>query len=175
MSSSKIHAARPVRPMVPPLPVFEALDQTHQRVLQTLERLASLLDHLDAKGVDDGARQIAREICQFFDDTARAHHMAEEQAVFPSLLSSGDAELVQHVQRLQQDHGWLEEDWIELAPHLKAVAEGFNWYDPDVLRSAIPIFSELYRDHIALEETIVYPASRLRQSAPARADRKQGK
>jgi hemerythrin-like domain-containing protein len=84
--------------------------------------------------------------------------------VFPPLLGSPDADLVQHVMRLQQDHGWIEEDWLELAPQLQAIAEGHNGYDIDFMRAAVPVFTELYRDHIALEETIVYPASRRQQS-----------
>jgi hemerythrin-like domain-containing protein len=84
--------------------------------------------------------------------------------VFPSLLASADAEMVQHVHRLQQDHGWLEEDWLELQPQLRAVVEGYNWYDLDFLRAAVPVFTDLYRDHIALEENIVYPESRRRQA-----------
>ena len=160
MSSSK---SRPARPAAPPLPSFESLDRTHHQVMQTLGQLVQLIEYLDATGIDDRARLLAKEICAFFDGTAREHHAAEEQLVFPSLLTSGDAELIQHVQRLQQDHGWLEEDWLELGPHLEAIAEGQNWYDLDVMRSAIPVFTNLYRDHIALEETIVYPASRSRQ------------
>jgi hemerythrin-like domain-containing protein len=120
--------------------------------------------HLDSSGLDDDARRLAAEVCTFFDGAARSHHATEERIVFPALLASGDADLIHHVKRLQQDHGWLEEDWLELEPQLKAVAEGYNWYDPDVLRSAIPIFSELYREHIALEETVVYPASRRRKA-----------
>ena len=175
MSSSKTRPARPARPATPRLPSFEALDQTHREVMRTLGEMARLLDQLEAQGADDGARQLATQICEFFDGTARAHHAAEEQLVFPSLLTSGDAELVAHVHRLQQDHGWLEEDWLEIGPHVRAVAEGYNWYDMDMLRSALPVFAELYSDHIALEETIVYPASRSRQPAPARSARKRTK
>jgi hemerythrin-like domain-containing protein len=140
------------------------LDATHREVMRTLERLQELVDELDAQGVNEHTRAIAAGICEFFDGSARAHHAAEEQVVFPNLLSSGDATLVQHVLRLQQDHGWLEEDWLELQPQLRAVVEGFAWYDPDFLRAAIPVFTELYRDHIALEETIVYPESRRRKA-----------
>ena len=159
MPSTKI---RPARPAVPPLPTFDALDRTHHDVMSTLAELATLVERLDRHGVDGIGRALARRICTFFDSTAQAHHAAEERIVFPSLLASGDAELVQHVLRLQQDHGWLEEDWLELSPHLRAVAEGYNWYDLDVLRAGIPIFTELYRDHIALEESIVYPEARRR-------------
>jgi hemerythrin-like domain-containing protein len=154
---------RPARAAVPPLPSFDQLDDTHRRVMQTLAQLTLLLDEIERPGGDGAARQLAGEICDFFDDTARAHHAAEEQLVFPTLLASGDAELVQHVRRLQQDHGWLEEDWLELAPQLRAVAENQNWVDIDFLRAATLTFTELYREHIALEETVVYPASRRRQ------------
>jgi hemerythrin-like domain-containing protein len=152
--------ARPARSRAPTLPDFESLDATHRQMMLTLERLRTLVEQIDAEGLSDGARVSAAGICQFFDGSARAHHAAEEQTVFAGLLSSDDAVLVQHVQRLQQDHGWLEEDWLELEPQLRAVAEGFAWYDIDFLRAAIPVFTELYRDHIALEEDVVYPASR---------------
>lgn len=169
MSSPKTRIARPVRAAAPPLPSFESLDQTHHEMLQMLAQMHLLVEKLEVRGADEGVRKLARDVCRFFDDTARPHHAAEEQLIFPSLLGSGDAELVQHVERLQQDHGWLEEDWLELSPHLQAVAEGQNWYDLDLLRAAIPIFSELYHDHIALEETIVYPESRRRQSGSKRS------
>jgi hemerythrin-like domain-containing protein len=153
------------------MPSFDALDATHRQVMQTLEALARLPALLDANGMDADTRKLAAEVCAFFDGTSRSHHVAEEQVVFPSLLASGDTELVQHVRRLQQDHGWLEEDWLELGPQVRAVAEGYNWYDVDVLRYAIPVFTELYRDHIALEESVVYPASRERQTPAARTSR----
>ena len=151
---------RPARPAAPALPSFESLDKTHRQVMEMLGQLTRLVDQAEANSIDDRARLLATEICQFFDDTARAHHAAEEQLVFPRLLTGDDAELVQHVRRLQQDHGWLEEDWLELGPHVRAIGEGQGWYDLDVLRSSVPVFTELYREHIALEETIVYPASR---------------
>ena len=167
MSTAKTRPARPprpVRPALPTMPMFDALDATHRQVMLALERLKLLVEQLDAQGVTPSTRSTAADICQFFDESARAHHAAEEQFVFPSLLSSGDATLVKHVQRLQQDHGWLEEDWIELQPQLRAVAEGYAWYEPDYLRAAIPVFTELYREHIALEENIVYPESRRRKA-----------
>ena len=167
MSATKPRPSLPMRPArtaVPPLPTFEMLDATHREVMRTLERLQEWVQQLDTQGIDDSTRATAEEICRFFDGSARAHHAAEEQHVFPSLLASGDAVMVQHVRRLQQDHGWLEEDWLELQPQLRAVVEGYNWYDPDFLRAAVPVFTELYRDHISLEENIVYPERRRRQA-----------
>jgi hemerythrin-like domain-containing protein len=76
-------------------------------------------------------------------------------------------ELTQHVLRLQQDHGWLEEDWLELAPHLQAVAEGYSWYELDTLRHSVGVFTALYHDHIALEESLIYPEAKRRLDAEA--------
>lgn len=163
MSSAKPRAPRPARPArapAPSLPPFEALDKTHHEVLLMMERLDQLMAQLEEHGMTGETRALADTICTFFDNTARSHHAAEEEFVFPKLLRSADATLVQHVLRLQQDHGWLEEDWLELQPQLEAIARGYNWYDPDFLRTAIPVFAELYREHIALEESTVYPASR---------------
>jgi len=160
VAAKSTRPARPARPAVPPLPGFESLDRAHREVLKVLDDFERLLSHVDENGPDALARESAKHIQLFFGGPARQHHAEEEARVFPGLLASGDAELIQHVQRLQQDHGWLEEDWIELSTQIEAIANGYNWYDLNTLRHALPVFTELYREHIALEESVVYPAAR---------------
>lgn len=156
---------RPSRPAPPPMPPFEALDETHARVVEVLKQFDQLVAHLDDNGADEVARASAAAIMGFFADHARQHHADEERYVFPALLASDDAELVHHVKRLQQDHGWLEEDWLTLAPQLEAIAQGFNWYDVGLLKAALPIFTALYHDHIALEESLIYPEAKRRAAS----------
>lgn len=166
MSAQPVRNARPPRPArdpAPPLPAMDALDQTHHRMLEALKDLGHLLDQLELDGISPEARDSARKICSFFDDHARQHHAAEEAHVFPALLRDADAALAQHIQRLQQDHGWLEEDWIELEPQLKAVSEGYSWYNLDELRAGVNVFTALSHDHIALEESLIYPLARKRE------------
>ena len=62
--------------------------------------------------------------------------------------------------RLQQDHDWLEEDWRELSPHIAAVANGQIGYDLDLLRDGAATFTALSHDHMALEESCIYPQAR---------------
>ncbi len=163
------HATRPsfaARAGAPTrLPEFEALDQAHRAALAMLGSFQHLVQHLQSQGLDGHARQSAREILAFFNGPGRSHHADEEQHVFPGLLASSDVELVAQVRRLQQDHGWLEEDWRELEPHVRAVADGYNGFDLPLLTAALPVFEALYRDHIALEETRVYPAARRQKLA----------
>lgn len=175
MSQTATRKSRPTRSAAPDLPSFESLDRTHAQVLEVLKQFDRLLAHLDDNGADAVAQASAQEIHAFFAGAARQHHADEEQFVFPSLLTSNDAELVQHVRRLQQDHGWLEEDWLELAPQIEAIAKGYSWYDLSDLRHALPVFTELYHDHIALEESLIYPeAKRRQQVAQAAAASRQG-
>ncbi len=158
---------RATREAMPPPAGFEALDQTHREVVAVLVEFDRLLQHLDDNGADAVAQASAKRICTFFAGTARQHHEDEEKLVFPGLLLSSDPDLVQNVRRLQQDHGWLEEDWHELSPQIEAIAQGYSWYDVAHLRAALPVFTALYHEHIALEEGVVYPAAKRHQQALA--------
>ncbi|MBK7059128.1 MAG: hemerythrin domain-containing protein [Rubrivivax sp.] len=178
MTSASAHSegkARPSRSPAPSLPRFETLDRTHAQTLDMLAQFDRLLRHVDDNGPDAIARASAQAIHDFFGASARQHHAEEEQFVFPPLLDSDDAELVQHVRRLQQGHGWLEEDWLQLAPQIEAIANGYNWYDLTMLRNALPVFTALYHEHIGLEESLIYPEAKrhqqaLQQAAAARDD-----
>ena len=139
---------------------FKALDTCHQQIAAHLERLDALCARLSDQGVDPVAQAEARLIEAFFSSTSQAHHQEEELKVFPSLLSSTDEALVATVRMLQQDHGWIEEDWLAIAPQLRAIAAGYSWFDPDELRHAITVFLELCREHIQLEESIIYPEAK---------------
>ncbi len=147
---------------------FSVLDDCHQMTLAALDRLEALVAQIERREIDPTARTIAAEIVHHFSKTVREHHQDEERHIFPALASSTDGEVVQSVLRLQQDHDWLEEDWMELSPHLDAVAYGQSWYDVDVLREGVEIFAALSRDHIALEESLLYPQARARLGAGER-------
>jgi len=161
-------AARPPRPSrsaAPAMPEFETLDRTHRAAMEMLQAFDRLITQLGDEGLSDGASESAREILAFFSGPGRDHHAQEEKQVFPGLLASGDAELVHHVLRLQQDHGWLEEDWRELAPQIEAISRGYNWFELPMLRAALPVFTALYHEHIALEESLIYPAAKRQAQA----------
>jgi hemerythrin-like domain-containing protein len=152
---------------------FKALDLCHQQIHEHLNQLTDLLGQLEAHSDTPHCRLTAKNIEGFFSDTARDHHAEEERNVFPNLLLSDDAQLVQAVLTLKQDHGWIEQNWLELAPMLRAIASGEDWVDNAELIHHVEVFLTLCRDHIALEETLVYPQakSRLAQEMASRAAR----
>jgi hemerythrin-like domain-containing protein len=143
---------------VPASPAFETLLAQHQHIHEHLHLLAALAKQVEAQGVDAQVQQQAGAIEAFFSGTARQHHAQEEQTVFQPLLSCADGELSTAIRKLQQDHGWLEENWIELAPQLRALAAGNHWVDASELQHDLDVFLELYREHLTQEEMQVYPA-----------------
>jgi len=157
---------------VPTLPDgFDVLDVCHRHTLFALGKLAALVARLKGgRGPDPVARALAGEIVQFFSTTAREHHEDEERHLFPSLLSAGDPEIAQAVMRLKQDHHWLHIDWLELSPQLQAVANGQTGYDIAALAEGAQVFIALSHDHIALEESCVYPQARVRLRAGERRE-----
>ena len=149
---------------------FEPLDACHRETVRMLEELAMLAARVETIGVDTRSRETAAVIEHYFSTTLRQHHSDEETHVFPALASSGDPEIAQAVARLKQDHAWLRADWRVLSPLVQALAEGQSWVDLDVLRDGVEVFGTLARDHIALEESLIYPQARIRMLESSRRE-----
>jgi len=149
---------------------FDVLDECHRQTLFMLGRLAALVTRLGSVGPDSEAREMAADIVRHFSTTVRQHHADEERYVFPKLASLGEPEVTQAVLRLQCDHDWLEENWMELSPQLDAVACGLNWFDIDTLREAAQVFIALSHDHMALEESFIYPEAKARLQGRERSN-----
>jgi hemerythrin-like domain-containing protein len=143
--------------------MFAVLDECHRQTLAALDALEALVARLQGgDSADAQTRASAAGVDRHFSTTVRQHHDDEERHVFPKLALSAQPHIVEAVLRLQQDHDWLEEDWMEISPHVDAIASGQSWYDIDVLREGTAIFAALSRDHIALEESCLYPEVRSR-------------
>lgn len=147
-------------PVVPA--VFEFLDSTHREIHQRLQQLGSLVDAIENEGLNQATRAAVRRVLDYFNGEARQHHLDEEKHIFPSLLASQNTEIVQATEHLIQDHGWLEENWLQIGPSLEAAASGNLWFDTAELRHALEVFDALYLDHILIEESIAYPEAKKR-------------
>ena len=144
------------------LAVFEFLDSTHQDIQSQIKLLHALVDAIECSGLNQANRAQARRVLDYFNGEARQHHLDEEKHIFPALLASQNPEVVQATEHLIQDHGWLEENWIQIAPSLEAATGGNLWFDTMELRHALEVFEALYLDHIILEESIAYPEAKKR-------------
>jgi hemerythrin-like domain-containing protein len=141
-------------------PVLDRLESTHDQMFYWLDELKSLVDHMELQGWDTWARDHARSVIDFFSKTARQHHMDIDRQVLPLVAARGDADssIQTGIERMRQDHGWIDENWSELLAQLQPVAEGFGGYDLDTLRQVADVFDTLLREHIELEKSLLYPA-----------------
>lgn len=141
---------------------YDALDACHRKTIVLLQDLTSISQALEDDALDAVAKQRASAVDHFFSVTSPLHHEEEESTVFGPLLDSGDPDLVQAVLSLRQDHGWMERNWALLGPQLRAIAKGEGWIDPTEFERGVEVFQQLCVDHIALEESIIYPDSKAR-------------
>ena len=139
---------------------FAGLDDYHRQVRPHLDRLAALAGRVENAPLADPDCAEACAIEAFFSGSMREHHVVEETSVFPAMLASTDSELVTLVRTLMQDHGWIEQGWLEIAPQLRAVAQGHHWIDPAEFSHGAEVFLELCYGHAALEEAVVFPRAR---------------
>ncbi len=150
---------------------FAALDACHLQIQKYMEELQCMAGHMESRGLSESDRKLAGEIESFFSGTSREHHAQEEAQVFPALLATGSEEVKAAVRSLQQDHGFIEENWIEIGPQLRAIAHGNDWFLAEEFQHNVAVFLELLSGHIALEESMIYPESKA-QWAAAVAGRK---
>lgn len=139
---------------------FQALDACHQLILESMSALERMVRRMESQGLKESDRKLAGEIESFFSITSRDHHAQEEAEVFPPLLASGSEEIKAAIRTLQQDHGFIEENWIELGPQLRAISEGNDWFTSEEFLHNVTTFLELLKGHIALEESMIYPESK---------------
>lgn len=136
---------------------FEMLLACHQRVERMLALLERLAQHLLQRGADADAQQAATDLMRYFDLAGPAHHEDEERHLFPALQASGDATLQGLVLGLQSDHQAMTARWQAVRNDLLTVQAGALPHALAASRWAA--FADLYRRHVALEESLAYPAA----------------
>lgn len=137
--------------------VPEVLDPSHRDILVHLDKLVALTGRLRNPTRDDALRQQSRDLIAFFSGPARDHNYDEEQHVFPRFLRGDDADTRRETEGLREDHAWIELYWLDIEAQLASVAQDSGAIDQELLQSATQIFVALMGDHIALEESLLYP------------------
>lgn len=148
---------------------FEMMETCHERVQRTLGLLGRLRAHVARHGVDEQARQAARDVIRYFDMAAPQHHLDEEMHVFPTLVACGDPSMLALVARLKQDHLQMEAHWRTV----RALLEQLERAEIQAISAAgaaeIDAFTRLYEGHVEAEEQLAYPAAAALLDDSARA------
>ncbi len=82
------------------------LEACHAEMMKAAGVLERLVEAVSADAVAALDRAAASAVVQFYGVTARRHHEDEERHVFPALLASGQADLVQAASQLRRELGF---------------------------------------------------------------------
>jgi len=141
---------------------FEMLAACHERVQRSLDLLARLLAHLQARaaqglGADAAAVSAAGDVARYFHLAAPQHHQDEERHVIPWLLAHGQPDGASAAQQMLADHRVIEALWARMAPALADLQAG-QAIDLAALQADAQAFIDLHTGHIALENGTAFPA-----------------
>ncbi len=133
----------------------------HRRIesfITTLERVAAVIDRPPSEEV----RQALETSLRYFRDAAAKHTADEEVSLFPRMrrLSDPDARAVMaELEKLEEEHRCAEPlharvDWLGNQYLLNGV---LNDIQIEEFRSSVARLNSMYRKHIHVEDTLVFP------------------
>lgn len=131
---------------------FEQLERCHRRLEEACDALGRATETEDRATIEDVVGFLERQIRRHDDD--------EDASLFPRLKD--EPELVEPLARLTAEH----EKHVELRNQLKSAFEASDWATTRRIADEIV---RAYREHIALEETTVFPLARTALNADDRA------
>lgn len=127
---------------------FSQLERCHRRLEEACDALGPATETEDRATLEDVAAFLARQI--------RRHEDDEDESLFPRLAKN--AELKPALDRLTAEHA----KHADLQSRFRQALESDSWPE---LRKVADELVVAYRDHIALEESTVFPAARSLLSA----------
>ncbi len=150
-----------------PMAVLKAC---HERIRSQCDTLRRLVEHVEQHGCDDQARQTAANVIRYFDSAARIHHEDEEHDLLPRMMSAATlirgSSLTRMVADIATEHREMDRSWTELRSMLQEVM--VNQETVDSLQ--VDRFVKLYRAHLAMEESNVFPLAEMLLSRQDLAD-----
>jgi hemerythrin-like domain-containing protein len=125
----------------------------HKNITDHCDRLENLITHINTRGIDDEARQAARNIVRYFSSSALLHHRDEEEDLFPR-LNRQSIRIAELIRDLKQEHVKLDQLWEVICPELKKLPnDNFS----DAFLQASSEFCTLSRQHVNRENRGVLP------------------
>jgi len=142
------------------------LSDCHRRIEMFLSSLESVAAVMDRPAEVETSRGLETAL-RYFSQAAPKHTADEEDSLFPRLRQNRSAEvesLFSQLDRLEDEHRWadpLHAD-VELLGARYLLTGSLSATEVERFRSAVASLTALYKRHIILEDTVIFPlAARL--------------
>ncbi len=139
------------------------LQDCHGRILFFLGALEAVAKVLDCAYDEAAARSLSTAL-QYFREAAPKHNADEEESLFPRLRRLGHPQLDSiraHLQALESEHQWaapLHAEVDRLGRQYLAKKQ-LSAAEIEKFRAAVAQLAGMYRDHIRLEDELIFPAA----------------
>jgi len=139
------------------------LSDCHRRVEMFIGSLRAVADSSDAVLSEESRRALDTAL-RYFREAAPKHTADEEDSLFPRLRRIDHPDLkaaLQQLEKLENDHRWAEPlhatvDWLGR----KYLEQGrLSDTDAAVFRTSVHQLHEMYRHHIEVEDSEVFPVA----------------
>lgn len=143
---------------------LELMSDCHRRIEQFLAVIGKAVDQYSQRELDESCTTALRAAQQYFRNGAPRHTEDEEVSLFPRLRDLGRDdlhELLQAADRLERQHDQAQrlhasvdqrvDRWLDTGRLAPAEAEA--------IASDLEALDRLYTEHIAFEDTVLFPAA----------------
>lgn len=137
------------------------LSDCHRRIEQFLAVLVTIAGVRGGAALEEPDRRALQGALRYFDTAAPRHSADEEESLFPRLRASGDRAACEALERLEADHRAAGEhhDAVHTLGHRWLNEGTLPAGDANALVEHLGALERLYREHIAVEDTQVFPAA----------------
>ena len=137
------------------------LSDCHRRIEMFVDLLEAVGNIIDRPATEETKRTLTSAL-RYFREAAPKHTADEEESLFPRLRRVQDPNAQAALAKLDQ----LEKDHQSAEPlHAQAERLGqlylsrgsLSWAEAEVFRSAVATLKSMYRQHINIEDELVFP------------------
>ncbi len=136
------------------------LADCHRRIERFIRILSWVAERAEGRTLSGEETEAVEAALKYFQESGPRHNKDEEESIFPRLRSAHAAVMVE-VDRLEGEHQETEALHKECAElYARWIAEeGLHGADRTRLRAVVTRLERIYREHIRLEEDVVFPCA----------------
>ena len=127
----------------------------HDKIRRFCDQLDKLPGYITEHGVNEAVKNTIDGVIRYFDVTGPAHHIDEEEELFPILLERVPT-AAPRIEQLEAEHGYLHSCWNAIRDDLRALRNGEL---DSISENAVAEFVRQYREHAASEEAWLIPTA----------------
>lgn len=137
------------------------LSDCHRRIEMFLGTLEAVAGVIDGPATEE-TRQALESALRYFAQAAPKHTADEEESLFPRLRQIQDAEVeaaFSNLEQLEDEHRWAAPLHAEVDRLGAQYLSLGSLSSPDVadFRKAVAILASMYKQHINVEDSLVFP------------------